>query len=86
MWCIPQVDGEYVARMEDVLDLYAEVLDFRRPVVCFDESSVQLIGETRQRIPAKPGRLERYDYEYRRNGRKQYGRGLRAGLSAYQVA
>ncbi|CUU21481.1 Mobile element protein CDS [Bradyrhizobium sp.] len=68
MWCIPQVDGEYVARMEDVLDLYAEAPDSRRPVVCFDESPVQLIGETRQPIPAKPGRLERYDYEYRRNG------------------
>src|SRR6201981_3058149 len=68
MWCIPQVDGEYVARMEDVLDLYAEAADSRRPVVCFDESPVQLIGEVRQPIPAKPGRLERYDYEYRRNG------------------
>src|SRR6201993_1281667 len=68
MWCIPQVDGEYVARMEDVLDLYAEAPDARRPVVCFDESPVQLIGETRQPIPAKPGRFERYDYEYRRNG------------------
>jgi len=68
MWCIPQVDGEYVARMEDVLDLYAEAPDPSRPVVCFDESPVQLIGEVRQPIPARPGRLERYDYEYRRNG------------------
>ena len=38
MWCIPQVDGTYVARMEDVLDLYAEAPDPQRPVVCFDES------------------------------------------------
>ncbi len=68
MWCIPQVDGEYVARMEDVLDLYAEAPDPKRPVVCFDESPVQLIGEVRQPIPAAPGQLERYDYEYRRNG------------------
>jgi transposase len=68
MWCIPQVDGEYVARMEDVLDLYAEAPDPERPVVCFDESPVQLIGEVRQPIPAEPGQLERYDYEYRRNG------------------
>ena len=68
MWCIPQVDGEYVARMEDVLDLYAEVPDPKRPVVCFDESPVQLIGEVRRPIPARPGQLERYDYEYRRNG------------------
>ena len=68
MWCIPRLDGEYVARMEDVLDLYAEPPDPNRPVVCFDESPVQLIGEVRQPIPAEPGQLERYDYEYRRNG------------------
>ncbi len=68
MWCIPRVDAEYVARMEDVLDLYAEAPDPKRPVVCFDESPTQLIGEVRQPIPAEPGRLQRYDYEYRRNG------------------
>src|SRR5207245_6568845 len=68
MWCIPQVDGNYVARMEDVLDLYAEAPDPARPVVCFDESPTQLIGEVRQPIPAKPGQLERYDCEYKRNG------------------
>ena len=68
MWCIPRVDGAYVARMEDVLDLYAEAPDPKRPVVCFDESPTQLIGEVRQPIPAKPGQLERYDCEYRRNG------------------
>ncbi|MGY3404840.1 transposase [Bradyrhizobium sp. GM5.1] len=68
MWCIPYVDGEYVARMEDVLDLYAEAPDPVRPLVCFDETPVQLIGEVRQPIPAEPGQRERYDYEYRRNG------------------
>jgi transposase len=68
MWCIPKLDGEYVARMEDVLDLYAEAPDPNRPVVCFDESPTQLIGEVRQPIAAKPGQLERYDCEYRRNG------------------
>ena len=68
MWCIPQVDGEYVARMEDVLDLYAEPRDPKQPVVCFDESPVQLIGEVRRPIRAKPGQIERYDCEYRRNG------------------
>ena len=68
MWCIPKVDAEYVARMEDVLDLYAEAPDPRRPVVCFDESPTQLIGEARLPIPAKPGQLERYDCEYKRNG------------------
>jgi len=52
MWCIPKVDAEYVARMEDVLDLYAGVPDPKRPVVCFDESPTQLIGEARQPSPA----------------------------------
>jgi transposase len=68
MWCIPQVDVEYVARMEDVLDLYAEEPNPKRPVVCFDESPTQLIGEMRQPIPAAPGQLERFDCEYKRNG------------------
>src|SRR6201999_3466958 len=68
MWCIPRVDGDYVARMEDVLDLYAEKPDPDRPLVCFDGPPVQLIGEVRQPIPAQPGQRERYDYEYRRNG------------------
>jgi len=68
MWCIPKIDGSYVARMEDVLDLYAEPADPKRPVVCFDETPTQLIGEVRQPIPAGPGQPERYDYEYKRNG------------------
>ena len=68
MWCIPQVDAEYVARLEDVLDLYAEEPDPKHPVGCFDESPVQLIGEVRPPIPAAPGQLERYDCEYKRNG------------------
>jgi transposase len=68
MWCIPKVDAEFVARMEDVLDLYAEAPDERRPVVCFDETPRQLIGEARVPIAAKPGRPARVDYEYVRNG------------------
>ena len=68
MWCIPKVDAEYVARMEDVLDLYAEEPDPNQPVICFDESPFQLIGEVREPIPARPGQLERFDCEYKRNG------------------
>jgi transposase len=68
MWCIPKVDGAYVARMEDVLDLYAEDPDPQYPVVCFDESPTQLIGEVREPIAAGPGQPARYDCEYRRNG------------------
>ena len=54
--------------MEDVLDLYEQPYDPHRPVVCFDETSKQLIKETRLPIPAVSGRRERYDYEYQRNG------------------
>src|SRR3954465_13401069 len=48
MWCVPKIDGKYVARMENVLDLYAAPPDPARPVVCLDESPVQLIGEVRE--------------------------------------
>jgi hypothetical protein len=54
--------------MEDVLDLYAEPYAAQFPVVCFDERPYQLISETRQPLPLKPGRSRRYDYEYRREG------------------
>ena len=67
-WCIPKLSGEFVARMEDVLDLYHEEYDRERPVVCFDESSKQLLGDVRRPIKAAPGRVERYDTEYQRNG------------------
>lgn len=54
--------------MEDVLDLYAEPYDPKRPVVCFDETPVQLLGEKRPPLPAKPGQPRREDYEYKRLG------------------
>lgn len=68
MWCIPKVDADFVARMEDVLALYAEPADARRPVVCFDETPRQLIGEARVPVRAEPGKRRRCDYEYVRNG------------------
>ena len=54
--------------MEDVLETYHQPYDPQRPLVCFDEWLKQLIAETRTSLPAKPGRVERYDYEYQRNG------------------
>ena len=54
--------------MEDVLDLYAEPYDPKRPVVCFDETSTQLLAETRPALPPQPGQPLRQDYEYRREG------------------
>lgn len=62
------MNAEFVAAMEDVLDLYAEPYDPKRPKVCFDETPKQLIAETRTPLPARPGQPERYDYEYQRNG------------------
>jgi DDE superfamily endonuclease len=54
--------------MEDVLDLYAEPYDPQCPQVCFDESPVQLVSETRRPLPVRPGQPECYDYEYKREG------------------
>jgi hypothetical protein len=54
--------------MEDILDLYAEPYDRRRPVVCFDELPVQLVSEVRAPLTAVPGRVAREDYEYKREG------------------
>ena len=54
--------------MEDVLDVYKRPYDPKRPNVCLDETSKQLIGETRTPVPAGPGQPARYDYEYKRNG------------------
>ena len=65
---LPEVSADFVAHMEDVLDLYAEPYDPARPVVCFDETSTQLLADARPPIPAKPGRPRREDYEYVRGG------------------
>jgi len=54
--------------MEDVLDLYAEPYNPERPVVCLDETPKQLVAETKIPLPPQPGQVERFDYEYRRNG------------------
>ncbi|MCY4365204.1 MAG: transposase [Chloroflexi bacterium] len=62
------MSAEFVAHMEDVLDLYAEPYDPQRPVVCFDERSTQLLTETREPLPGAPGRPRREDYEYVRCG------------------
>jgi DDE superfamily endonuclease/Homeodomain-like domain len=68
-WCIPPGENaSFVYHMEDVLDVYQRPFDPRYPLVCFDESPVQLVRETRQAIPMKPGQVERYDYEYHREG------------------
>jgi transposase len=68
-WCIPpKQNAEFVYHMEDVLEVYQRPEDARFPLICFDETPVQLISETRQSLPLQKGHPERYDYEYRREG------------------
>ena len=64
----PKKNAAFVAAMEDVLDVYHWPYDPKRPVVNMDEHSIQLVKETRTPISTQPGKPERYDYEYERNG------------------
>ena len=68
MWCIPKITQEFIAKMEDVLTLYARPYDPKEPVLCFDETSKQLLRETRTGIPCAPHRPRRIDHEYERHG------------------
>jgi hypothetical protein len=68
-WCLPEApSGEFVAAMEDVLDVYQRPYDPACPVVCMDEASKQLIAEVRDPLPPQPGRVAKYDSEYERRG------------------
>jgi len=68
-WCIPpEQNGEFVCRMEDILDIYTQPEDPKYPKVCIDELSKQLVGEKRLPVPLEPGKPRRYDYEYERKG------------------
>lgn len=68
MWCIARTDAHYIAAMEDILDLYERPYNPQEPVMCFDETSKQLISETRTPLPMQSGKPVRYDYEYERQG------------------
>jgi hypothetical protein len=67
-WCIPEASSEFVWHMEDVLDVYQRPADPARPVVCLDETSRQVLAETRQPLPLAPGHPARHDPEYVREG------------------
>jgi hypothetical protein len=68
-WCIPpEANGDFVYHMEDVLEVYTRPYDPKRPQVCLDETTKQLVGECREPLPLEPGQPPRYDYEYVRNG------------------
>lgn len=64
----PEQNAEFVAAMEDVLEVYQRPYDPQRPVVCLDEQPTQLVGETRRPLPTEVGCPPRYDYEYERKG------------------
>ena len=68
MWCVPELDQQYVERMEDVLSTYEKAQSLQEPVVCMDEKSVSLHQEIREPIPAQSGRVARRDSEYKRCG------------------
>lgn len=68
MWCIPTVSSEYVACMEDVLDVYMQPIDPKRPRICFDERPTQLLGDVIVPIPMSAGQAKRVDYQYERFG------------------
>jgi hypothetical protein len=68
-WVIPpQANADFVCAMEDALEVYTRPYEPQRPQVCIDETSKQLVAETRVPIPAAPGQPERVDYEYERQG------------------
>ncbi|MCG3764588.1 IS630 family transposase, partial [Vibrio cincinnatiensis] len=66
MWCIGQLNADFIAQMEEVLELYAQPANPKEPVINFDEAMKQMVSHTREPISAKPGQPERIDYEYRR--------------------
>ncbi len=68
MWCITELDDEYIERMEDILEVYERPYDKKHPVVCIDEKPVTLNGDKRERKPTKEGSVRKVDYEYTRNG------------------
>ena len=68
MWCVPELDDEYIEKMEDVLETYERPHNSQEPVVCLDEKPVTLHADVRPPSPAEPGREARRDSEYQRCG------------------
>jgi hypothetical protein len=68
MWSVPEIDEEYIARMEDILETYEKSYDPKQSVICLDEKSVTLHADPRPPSPPVPGREARQDSEYERCG------------------
>jgi len=67
-WCVPELDEEFIEKMEDVLKLYERPYNEQRPLVCLDEKPIQLLDETRPASGIAPGEVKKVDYEYKRKG------------------
>jgi hypothetical protein len=67
-WCIGQITAEFLWRMEQVLNVYEQSYNSRRPVICLDERPCQLLGEVMMPMAMKPNRIQRQDYHYERRG------------------
>ena len=67
-WCVPELNEEFIERMEDVLKVYERPYNPDKPVVCLDEKPIQLLDDTRPSSGCLPGKNKRVDYEYKRKG------------------
>jgi transposase len=67
-WCVPDLDDEFIERMEDVLDVYAQPYDEKKPVICLDEKPIQLLDDVRPASGIAPGEEKKVDFEYERKG------------------
>jgi transposase len=87
MWCVVELDQDYVEKMEDVLALYEKPRSQEEPVVCVDEKAVSLHGEVRAPMAMEPGRVGRRDSEYKRCGTANVFCGVeaKAGVHFTQV-
>jgi transposase len=68
MWCVPELTEEFIARMEDVLEVYERKVDLKKPLICLDEKPIQLLENIRPPSGLLPGKEKRIDFEYQRNG------------------
>ena len=87
MWCIAELDDEYIEKMEDVLAVYERPYDPAEPVVCLDEKPVTLHGDVRPPMAAAPGKVAKRDNEYKRCGTANVFSAVEpkvAGISAWQ--
>ena len=85
MWCVPNLNKEFIEKMEDVLDVYESPRDDSRPVICIDEKPVQLLSDVREGLPVREGCSRKVDYEYKRKGMANVFMGLEPKKGVFQA-